>query len=278
MPNFKEQLNQVSKLFQNVNIPPMPKAVMDLRAEFSKTDTPDLTELVEIIQQDPTLSAEVVKMSNKPVCLAGRLTKVQTIREAVDVIGMTRLKNTVMSMGFKMQIEGMALNEVVYFSVSVASLSAEIARYVDTVSFDEAYTAGLFHNAGCILLAQRFENYNEVFLQSLQYGYRAPAFEEKTLGASHTVSGLLVAQKRELDKRFTQIMLMHHQRDLQKISDPVTRKMIAIIQVASALIIQNDYSDYFGEEIKMMQASAVYELELEEDEIQELINILEEAY
>lgn len=276
MSHLKEKLQHAHTIFKETPIPTIPKEVIELRNKFANSEFPDLNELAEIIGQNPTLAGEVVMVANKPYCLGNRLTEVQSIRDAVDVIGLTRLKNMVMSMGFKMQMDSMALAEVVHFMLAVASVAAEVAQDIEDISADEAYTAGLFHNAGTLLMASHFDDYDKVFMNGLKYGYRAPMLEDNHYGVNHTIAGLIIAQKWELDRRFTQVMFMHHQHKLDKISDSKTRTLIAIVQMASSIVIQSEYTDYSGDEVELLLQNAMNELMVKDDMVEEFAKAMDD--
>ncbi len=278
MSELKEKLKQTFILFKDTPIPEVPKEVMELRKKFSASPTPDLNDLTAIISKNLTLAAEVIMMANKPYCLGSRTSRVMTIRDAVTVIGSARLESLVMSSGFKIQMDRMALTEITDFSVAVATVCAGISEYVDTVSADEAYTVGLFHRAGTLLIAQRFDNYEKVFFESLKHVYRASQVEEGHLGTSHTLSGMLVAQKWEVGKRFTQIMLIHHQRNLQSIADEKTRTLVAIVQMACAIVIRHHYAEFSGEQVELMLQNAMDELMVDEFVLEESLSLIDDSF
>lgn len=278
MSQLKEKLNQTHIFFKNSQFPTMPKEVMQLRREFSESATPDLNDLTEIISKNLSLSAEVIMMANTPFCLGSRLSKVTTIHEAVALIGMTKLKNLVMSASFKTQMNSMAVAEITDFSVAAASVCAEISHHVDNITVDEAYTAGLFHKSGALLASQKFDNYDKQFLENLKYAYSAPRLEEEKYGTSTAMAGVLVAQKWELDRLLLKTILMKHQRNLANIIDDKGRNLVAIVQMAYAIVIQRQYANYSGEEVELMLENSMDELMLEEQIIEECGSVLEDSF
>lgn len=269
MTTLKEQLVKAHQLFADVEIPAMPKEVLELTQLFQKEEFPDLNIVEKIISQNATLAGEVIKISNQPQFLRPRGTPVKTIKDALSVIGYQRLQNLLTSVGAIMVCKSRGQDEVSEFNLNVAKITSELSQYTDEVPEDVAYLAGLFHNAGAMLFALKYDNYDAVFLNSLQYGYRAPMLEEKNYGTSHTVAGMLVAKKWQLDNEYSQIMLLHHQKDLQRIDNIRVRTLIAMIQVANAVVIQTLFEDYASEEVQQMLDTACAELMIEEDYLEE---------
>ncbi|HHT00222.1 MAG TPA: HDOD domain-containing protein, partial [Thiomicrospira sp.] len=211
-----------------------------------------------------SLTAEVIKIANEKQFLSPRQTSVLSIRDAINVIGLKRLKNLVISVGFQLQNNNLAVEEVSDFNVNVARVASELTFYTEGVSEDEAYLAGLFHNAGTLLFATKYPDYDQVFLESLQYAYRGTQLENSNYGTTHTVAGILVAKKWQLDNLFNQVILMHHQRNLSKIGNSKARTLISIVQLAIALVTQSLFSNYSGEEVDQMLANSCAELMIEE--------------
>jgi len=274
MNPLKQQLIHAHKLFANVEIPTMPKEVMELNQLFQQDEFPDLNVMEKIISQNAALAGEVIKISNEPQFLRPRGSAVHSIKDALNVIGLNRLKNLITSVGAIMAFKNRGFEEVNEFNLNVAKIASELSQYTEEVKEDEAYLAGLFHNAGTLLFAAKFEDYDKVFLSSLKFAYRANLLEEKKYQTSHTIAGMLVGKQWQLDKFFNQIILLHHQRDLSKIEDTHVRTLIAIIQVSIALVTQTLFEEYSSEEVDLMLQNASSELLLEDDYLDEFRSIL----
>lgn len=274
MSHLKQQLVVAQQLFADTEIPTMPREVLQLVALFAKDEFPDLGDVQSLISENAALTAEVIKLANQKQFLSPRQSQVMSIRDAIDVIGLRRLKNLVISISYQMQSLGPGMEEISEFSILIARVASEIAFYVEDTSEDEAYLAGLFHNAGCLLFATKFANYNAVFQKSIAYSYRAPQLEKQNYQTSHTVAGILVAKKWQLDNLFNQVILMHHQVDLQKLENIKVRTLIAIVQMAIALVTQACYAKLSSEETQQMLASAQNELMLDEEIVEEILSAL----
>ncbi len=77
------------------------------------------------------------------------------------MLGLTNLKNLVIASAFK---RALANNNADYRQIEedsqiIAHCASGIAAMVDDVAPEDAYLSGLFHDAGMMLLAQKFGNY-----------------------------------------------------------------------------------------------------------------------
>ncbi len=274
MNSLKKQLINAHQLFANTPIPAMPKEVIELTQLFAKDEFPDMNLLNEIISQNATLAGEVIKISNEPQFLKPRILAVSSIRDALNVIGLKRLQNLVISVGYQIQTQNIGFVEVSEFSLNVAKIASEVSNCTADISEDEAYLAGLFHNAGAMLLASRFPNYREVFLHSLGRPFQTTLLEAEQYQTSHTIAGILVAKKWNLNNLFNQVILLHHQKNLGSIRDSKARSLIAIVQVASAIVIQGLFPEYSSEDVDLMLAHGSEELMLEEHCLENFRSVL----
>ena len=275
MSTLKEKLLHAQTLFVHVQIPAMPKEIIEINRLFAEQEIPDLAELTRIISQNATLVGEVIRIANAPVFMGTRQQEIINIKDAIQVIGVKRLKNLVTSVGYQMQTGNMGLEEVNEFSFRSALVAAELAQYVDGVSEDQAYLAALFHNAGAMLMAAAFRDYDQIFMQSLSQPYSILALESTRYQTAHTIAGLLVARQWHLNSLLSHVIVLHHQKSLTKIEDDQVRTLVAMIQLANAIVTQVVFPDHQGEEVTTMLASAQTELFVEDSVIQHLIGVLQ---
>lgn len=274
-PSLKEKLVHTQTIFENTPTPVMPKEVIQLNDLFTKEEYPDLSALQNIINKNTFLAGEVIKIANEPQFLKPRLFPVLSIREALQVIGLKRLQNLVTCVAFEMQAQSINLKANMVFSVLVARIACAISEKVKDVNEDEAYLAGLFHNAGCLLLSAEFgEAYNPSFLNELQLAHSVVDEEDARYQTNHTLAGVIIAKRWALDPLLVQTILLHHQPDLTLIKNAKTRQLVAVLQLAIALVTQTAFKKYSGEEVDEMRQNAASLLELEDEFIEELYNQL----
>ncbi len=114
--------------------------------------------IAEIISRDPSLTARLLQMVNSPAC--GLAEKTTNPAEAVTMLGVDAVKSIVLCLQLfarsaPMKVSGISLEQLWGHSFHVAKLSAKIVlRCIGSERMaGEAYTAGLLHNIGQIVLA-----------------------------------------------------------------------------------------------------------------------------
>ncbi|OIP94633.1 MAG: hypothetical protein AUK56_08455 [Thiomicrospira sp. CG2_30_44_34] len=268
--DLKQQIQLAQSQLAGFEVPPLPAELLKLQAIFQTTEFPELSEVAEIIGQNTVLTGELIKVANQSQFLRKGSDSVQTIKGAIDSLGMTKLKNLVFGLGFKAQIPELAFTELMEHTLDVANVAAALSHWVEGIQADEAYLAGVFHNAGAIIMEMKFGEYRSTFFNTLTNCYSGLSKEIEKYQVSHGVYGLLVAKKWRLDSRYAQVMLMHHQRNLAVIKDDHVRALVAIIQLANVLVSEVSFDSYIGQEVREMSATTREELLIDGDVIDEI--------
>lgn len=268
--DLKQQMLIAHQVMSGFELPVMPAEVIELQRIFSKTEFPDMQEVASVIERNTVLSGEVIKLANQPIFLRKGAEQVRTIKSALEALGVGRIKNLVVGLGFKTQIKDSVFDALIDHSLDVAKISASLSRWVDDIDPDEAYLAGLFHNAGAFILAMKFDDYEDFFYKTMTHSYTGLALEAKRYKVSHNIYGLLVAKKWNLDNIFAQVILVHHQKDLSKISNDKVRALVAIIQLASVIACETSFDSYLGSEVRQMSDNAQKELLIDSSVISEI--------
>jgi len=268
--DLKQQIQLAQSQLAGFEVPPLSAELLKLQAIFQTTEFPELSEVAEIIGQNTVLTGELIRVANQSQFLRKGSDSVQTIKGAIDSLGMTKLKNLVFGLGFKAQIPELAFTELMEHTLDVANVAAALSHWVEGIQADEAYLAGVFHNAGAIIMEMKFGEYRSTFFNTLTNCYSGLSKEIEKYQVSHGVYGLLVAKKWRLDSRYAQVMLMHHQRNLAVIKDDHVRALVAIIQLANVLVSEVSFDSYIGQEVREMSATTREELLIVGDVIDEI--------
>jgi HD-like signal output (HDOD) protein len=127
---------------------------------LKKVQSPDVsTESIgEIIARDPALTARLLQMANSPAC--GLSQKVASPLEAVSILGLDAIKSLVLCLQVFRQtpaggMPSMSLDALWRRSFIVGNMASKIAEIQtgDARLASEAFTAGLLHKVGQIILA-----------------------------------------------------------------------------------------------------------------------------
>lgn len=181
---IRELLKQTDKL------PNVPEVVRQLIQQLNNPAA-DYGEIAEKVSKDQTLSLKILRLVNS--AHFGLRRKVSSIDEAVVMLGMVRLKTIVIASGIAgsvKAVEGLDLKKFWSESFQVAALSKWFAERDTNVDPDIAFTAGLIHNIGQLLLhlAQSTQA-QEIQRLIEESSYNRSAAEIEILGFTSTEAG-----------------------------------------------------------------------------------------
>ncbi|GGK60842.1 HDOD domain-containing protein [Amphritea balenae] len=144
---------EVSELLQQTHkLPNVPDIVRELIQQLNNPNA-DYGEIASKVTKDQTLSLKILRLVNS--AHFGLSRKVSSIDEAVVMLGMVQLKTMVIASGIAgsvKEVEGLDLKQFWSESFRVASLAKWYAEKSRNVDPDVAFTVGLIHNIGRLLL------------------------------------------------------------------------------------------------------------------------------
>jgi HD-like signal output (HDOD) protein len=138
-------------------LPSLPATYFEV-LKRSESPNSSVESIAEVIARDPALTARLLQMVNSPAC--GLPEKITNPAEAVAGLGLETVKSLVLCLQLFAQaapVKGasFSLDQLWHHSFSVAKLAARIVHrcIASERMASEAYTAGLLHNIGQIVLA-----------------------------------------------------------------------------------------------------------------------------
>ncbi|SBS35148.1 HDOD domain protein [Marinomonas spartinae] len=144
---------QISTLLKQTDkLPNVPDVVLELIEALKNPDV-HFSVIAEKVAHDQTISLKVLRAVNS--AYFGLSRKVYSIDEAIAILGTNKLKTMVIASGFVNSVEsvqGLDLKGFWYDSFAVAELAQWLGKRTSLVDDDEAFTAGIVHNIGRLLL------------------------------------------------------------------------------------------------------------------------------
>ncbi|WP_341218583.1 HDOD domain-containing protein [Neptunomonas phycophila] len=143
---IKELLNQTNKL------PNVPEVVRELIQALNNPNV-DYDQIAQKVSEDQTLSLKILRLVNS--AHFGLSRKVSSIDEATVMLGMGQLKTLVIASGFAgsvKDVDGIDIKSFWAESFRVATLARWFADHTKQVEPDIAFTTGIIHNIGRLLL------------------------------------------------------------------------------------------------------------------------------
>ena len=207
-----------AEALKDIAIPPCPGIVAGLLAEAQREDI-DFIRISRLITGDVALAAAVLKSANSPFFALRR--KVQSVQQAVAVLGLRNLLKIVYGIVLRQSLGGADAPQLARFwerSNYNAVVSAYLAGRLPGVTSDDAYTLGLFHDAGIAILMQRFADYRQTMAQANAAPTGVTGIEDGRHRVNHVVVGAMLARGWYLSDRVVWAIRYHH--DLSVLTAP----------------------------------------------------------
>ena len=225
----------LSEIARVVAIPSFaPKAAVLLEAS-----DPDLEQLARIIEYDPGLTANLLKIVNASFFSASA--PLLTARDAIRHIGSARMLQFVISTGvaptYVCKVEGydLAPNMHLQHSVTVALAARELGLVLGLDAPDHVFTAGLLSGVGKILLGAYVEVDVRPILDLVDQGMDFDRAEDEVLGINHAEVGALLLEKWGLPAALVDVV-RHHLRPEEALRPNVVLDLVHIGNALAKMI------------------------------------------
>lgn len=193
---------------------PIPQASLKIINLISERDY-DTEEIVRTIETDQVLAAKILSLCHS--ALFGARRAVDSIAEAIVILGESHLLQMVATAAVNSlmteRLGGYAMLKggLYKHAIGVAHAARCIAQDLDCVNPEVAYTAGLLHDIGKVVLDHFFSAFQPLFYQcQLQSDCDLIDLEQHLLGKNHQEAGLLLATDWGLPDSIAQVIGHHH--------------------------------------------------------------------
>ena len=215
---------------------PMPPIAAQILA---LTDDPDssLTEISELITNDPALTANLLKICNS--AFFSLIRRVDSVRDAISLVGLDQIVELILfnslSSNFNKELVGYGLGERELWrhAVSSAHVAGILAdRFGVSHNKHLIFTAALLKDIGKLILGRYVAfSYEQINILVRSRGLSFNDAEHEIIGMNHEELGALVGKKWNFSEKLIYIMRHHH------LSDESARKDLETALVYLADII-----------------------------------------
>ncbi|MBW1707316.1 MAG: HDOD domain-containing protein, partial [Deltaproteobacteria bacterium] len=195
-------------------IRPIPQIALKI-ARMTREGDYDVGKFAREIKQDQVISARVITLSNSS--FIGLRKKVDSIERALVVLGERYLLQLVLSASMELYFsdcgQGYSLCKGGLFqhALGTAMVSEELAKHTAKASPEIAYTTGLLHDIGKVVLDQYISSQIPFFYRQTQIdGVELCEAEREKLGITHPEAGELLAENWSLPENLTDTIRHHH--------------------------------------------------------------------
>lgn len=192
-------------------------------------------QLAKAISSDAAITAVVLRRANSSYY--GAREEISNISEAVVRIGFNDTRSLVLGLSFmkflssKGKSSGLGQLEFWMHSLAVASCSRILAAAAGINQIEEAFTAGLLHDLGKIILAEYLpKEYTSIFETCRQKDFLIRDVEKEKLTMGHHQVGAKLAKNWQLPAEIYEAIRHHHNPARAK-NSPITK----IVHLADAI-------------------------------------------
>jgi len=248
-------------------LPPLDDTIVKIQKICTDKNS-SLSELVQVVEGDPMLTANILKSSNSP--LYGFSREIKNISHAISLFGMATIRGFALSSAIKQNIKidlaPYDINNAKFLDISVIQSALMFNWYskVDRSMLDILVPASFMMEVGKIIIAHEIieQNKEEVFLQklhSITSISELSTLENETIGFSNEEITAKIFEQWNLESELVETIRYSH--------DP-TKAPEHLQAYASALFAVKSCINIFGvlEDAQIEEALAVisrYELNQE---------------
>lgn len=221
------------------SLPSVPATYWQLTEALSSSDV-GIAEISAIVEGDAGLSAKLLQIVNS--AYFGLSQPVTSVSSAVNYVGIELLKALSLMVGIfsaaehQIRIPEYSLEAAQRQALMVAQLARKIVT--DRSRRDEAFTTGVLHDVGKLVLATRLPNrYGSVLREAAAGDIPLHLLEIERIGASHASVGGVLLGSWGLPCTIVQSVARHHAMTSNKCAeDPVTVAVhVADVMISSLL-------------------------------------------
>lgn len=223
--DFKKPTDeQVESALERVK--PIPQIALKI-IRMIRDENHGLQEMAKEIRQDQVISAKVIRLCNS--AFFRTKAAIDSIDRALVILGEKRLMQLVVSASmenfFPKGEQGYSLCKggLYQHAIGTAMISENLANFTGKVSHDVAYTAGLFHDIGKVVLDQYMASAYPMFYRQIQAdGTNLVDAESKIFGITHAEAGRRLAERWVLPDSLIDTIKHHHRPEEATINSELT--------------------------------------------------------
>ena len=206
-------------------------------------------DLAQIIERDPPLTAKILKAANS--AYYGSTTTINSLRRSVVVLGFDTIKELVSAVTVSRfffdtnpKSSGIDRKGLWVHSVAVGKAAQIISNRVGVGRPDVAYTVGLLHDIGKIVLTILYPDfYKRVVAMAAAKRCRIVLAEQRLLNTDHTMVGKVLCELWNLPEDITNAIFSHHDPSENASGDSQLIRLIHLSDILARTLSIGDPGD-----------------------------------
>jgi len=236
-----ERHNQaLARLFDRVGELSSLPSVAGHILQVAENDESDAADLLQVVQQDPTLAIRILRTVNSSFYGLGN--EVADLQTAIAMLGFVEVRNLALTVYVARLCDepsdyrGFSREGLWQHMVSVGIMAREVSRACGRGNPEEAYMAGLLHDIGMLLIDQYMHPEFCQVVDSVHQGTETIDAEWQILTFDHTDLGTYIARQSNLPRRVGNAIRYHHRPNEYRGSE---RELLDMVSVANYLVSQH---------------------------------------
>ena len=274
--------NKVKVVISNIRNLPTPPIVFHQIQKVINDPNVSAEQIATILSEDPAMSAKVLRLTNS--AFYGLSREIESVKHAVVIIGLEAIKNLVLSASVLDMFKGKSLDsdfQEKFWRHSLATafgcrLVAKKYRSNAHVDPDAAFSAGLLHDIGKMVISCFLDKQNEEFIAARSADKTKLDFEIETdlFDFTHADIGGFLGEQWKIPEKIREAIIYHHN------PPEVTSEtaFVSVVYFANWLSKKTFYD--LDEQFKAgkMRSDVLEFLGVQESEFEELSDLLREEY
>lgn len=194
------------------NLPSLPSVVLELLESIDQEDV-NVDSLAKKIAQDQALTAKTLRLANSS--FYGMPKQVNTIHEAIAILGFRTVRSLATTAALLDTFSGRmhaSFNAAPFWrhALATAICARELAAHLNS-NPERAYTAGLLHDIGRLVLVTQFQDkYQATMAYRDQHDCGLLEAEQTVLGLDHAAIGYVLTSHWKFPDSVQQAIASHH--------------------------------------------------------------------
>jgi HD-like signal output (HDOD) protein len=256
---------------EKVKALPSPPAVIARLIALSNNDAATLADYENLVSVDAGLTASLLKLANSAAF--GLPRKVQSLRQAVLLLGTARIVDIAVLASYRRmmpkRLVGYGIDAEAFWLHNAATgiLSESIAEMLHLPDIASAFTAGLLHDTGKLVISTFLAEWADQISESLK-SEKLTLFhaEHAMLGTDHAEVGEAVIRSWNLPELLALTTRYHH--TPREVTDPSARALTGVVHVANVLAHSMGIGSDIGQLHRELDGEMVKELGLDSDMVE----------
>lgn len=203
--------HEAEQIVRDIGIPPCPAILTKLMQEM-RGDEPDFGRIGKLIGGDVSLAAAMLKTVNSP--FYGLRAKATSVQQAIALLGLRNVAQLVTGLLLRQAFAGGTsdlMDEFWESSSGIAQTNLVLARKVNVIDRDGAYTFALFRDCGILAMMGAFKDYRPVLAGAKGEGAASVTdVEDQRYKMNHARIGYQLAKTWLLPDEICRAILWHH--------------------------------------------------------------------